>query len=396
MQILSKSKLGSTMTTKKLIFILVTVVVACVSCEKEKIEYKKEYSANFFIGFAYNGDFIIHDESISYYNPDSNKVFGNLFEHQNGRPLGESIHSLKFFRNWKDVYGIITVEGEDMIEIVDKNFISVKQIQLYRPRNISIMYSDEEIILVSYGDAENGGIAAIAPWDFSIADTISTGNTAGEIFVDDYIYVLSNGENDTDNTIAKIYYGDGPYSLQKVEDIVVGKRPVTSLPFKEQETGYYNQSLLIYCLGNSVEKPKIVLFDLIRNSIIDTYSYQTDTEYPEHIFELDTYKKEILYCSNNNIYLSPLADPDSRELQSEHNLVSMSLVNFRNECLAHDEQNNCTYTGMAEYYVGISGENNEGQQYLYRFNKTNPDKEYFELIDSIPINDNAKKILIRP
>jgi hypothetical protein len=384
------------MTTKKFIFITVTLVVACMSCEKEKIEYKKEYSGNFFIGFAYNNNFIIHDESISYYSTDSNKVFNNLFEHQNGRKLGESVHSLKFFRNWKDIYGIITVEGENMIEIVDKNFISVKQIQLDKPRNISIMYSGEDIILVSYGDAENGGLAVIAPWDFSIADTIRTGNTAGEIYVDNFIYVLSNGENDTDSTMAKIYYGNGPYALQKVEDIAIGKRPVLSFPFKEDETGFSNQSLLIYCLGNSVEKPKIVLFDLIRNNIINSYPYPTGTEYPEHILNIDPYENEILYCSNNKVYSSSLSDLGSQQLLTAHNLISLSLAGFKNECLDRDEQNNCTVTGWAEYYIGISGDNNEGQQYLYRFNESNLFKEYFEVIDSIPINDNARKIVIKP
>lgn len=382
------------MITRKSIFaIIVIIAVAFVSCEKEKIEYEKQYSGDSFYGFSLNNNFIIHDESISYYNADSNKVSGNLFEHQNGRKLGNSVHSLKFFRNWKDDYGIITVEGENMIEIVDKNFISVKQIPLYKPRNISIAWnSQDEFILISYGDAEHGGIAVFAPWDLSIIDSVRTGNTAGEIYVHNYIYVSSNGDNDADTTIAKIYYGDGPFSLQKVDDIVVGKGPVKNFETWHSIDGYYNRSLFIYCKGDEAEAPKIVLFDMIQDKVLGPYNLGSLANIPDQV--LDIYSDgEIYYNSNNSVYSVTLDDLASPKLLTRRNIMSLADV-YLNESPVKDPKINHYCNGCGDYYLGISAEENGEQQYLYRFYGQFFEDDFFELIDSIPIGPNAKEIVV--
>lgn len=387
------------MSTKKIVnIIIVLITVVFISCEKEKVEYTKEYSGSIFGGFNRNL-FVIHDESISYYNPDSNKIFSNLFEHQNGRKLGKSIHSLKFYYSQEGYCGVITVEDENRVVFVDKNFIAKKSIYLFKPRNISIGYiSGDLVILISYGNSKNGGVAIISTQNSEVITKINTVITPGEIVFHDYIYVLSNGENTTDSIISKFYSGRGPFSLQKVEDISVGKRPVSSLNFIESKTGFYNRSLLIHCLGDSMEQPKIVLYDLVLNKILNTYAFNHENNNSNSILGIVERNDNIFFNSGNKVYLASLDNFDTPELLSENNIISLAevIIGCSGVQYFYDSQNNCTGMYGEKYYVGISGENNNGQQYLYRFKESCNYEEFFELVDSIPIAPNAKKIVQLP
>jgi hypothetical protein len=381
------------------------------SCEKEKTEYHQTYNHDIFKGFSADRNyFILHDNSITYYNPDSNKVFHNLFEHQNGKKLGNSIHSFHpFFYNYVEYKnsGVFSLEDENKLVYIDlNNFVYDFEVEIESPRNIELVTgesyvmrrenvlsfhphlhgsSDHQSILVSAGSGRNGKLVVIIPYSNIINSEINTGNDPGKIYVHDYdyVYVFCNEKsNQRDSTIAKIHFDNYDASdFQKVEDIYIGINPVDFVEFAEYETGFYNPNLAILCKGDENTPASIVLFDLLLNKITDTYSFGDSDLKPERIINFrnysysDQYNPEVWFYANKKIYSANLSNLKQAEVLIDKDITEL------HHCFSNVE--------IWESFLGVSNNSESANSYLYRFKHFYP----YEVIDSIKIGEHAHKIV---
>jgi YVTN family beta-propeller protein len=152
---------------KKLSFILALVLVCYTSCKKEN---EQQPPSSLFTG---NGVFIINEGnfghgngSLSFYSYDSVKIYNDLFETANSRPLGDTPNSMLISGN--KIY--IVVNNSEKIEVVEKETLkSITTISgLNSPSEIAAvsgtkayitsMYSDLVAILDMENDAITGYI----------------------------------------------------------------------------------------------------------------------------------------------------------------------------------------------------------------------------------------------
>jgi len=345
-----------------LITLLLWIGSILISCEKEKIEYKKTWDGHNFIGFK-DGLFIVHDNSVGYYYPDSNKVFPDIFAHQNGWGLGTGVHS--FDAN----AGMITVENENKIEFVDlENFISIGSIEINRPRNIAFFGSYR---LVSFGDRVSGGVALV-DYNRDLMQMIPTGNEAGKIYTDgSTCYVFCSGKDENDSIIAILdrEFVNSVLSLRKVDSIVVGIKPVDfleiSLNFDSQHNG-----LAILCMGNQSVPASVVIFDLNTRKVQETYTFAKSGFKPESMFwigEPYTGSRKLAVYADGKLYQTELSNP----------MVTSVLI----------DKNVSDFYRYDQTYLAVSRDTISPVSYLYKFDVTTLD-----LIDSIPIEGKAKKI----
>ena len=104
---------------KKLFFALLLALPFLVSCEKENNE-QQEQPGSLFSGngvFVINeGNFMGGNGSLSFYSYDSLKIYNNLFETTNGRPLGDVPNSMLI--SGDKIYIVVNNSGK--IEVVEK------------------------------------------------------------------------------------------------------------------------------------------------------------------------------------------------------------------------------------------------------------------------------------
>lgn len=353
------------------------------ACETEKTEYHQVFEAPNFYGFyPTNMRYIVHDKSIDIYSPDSNKVYLDIYYRQNGKSLGNKIHS---FKQCNANTGIISVEGDDRVEFVDmKNFTSEGSVELENPRDIEIIYIDSyfSFALISFGKGNNGGLAVILLAEKNIIKTVETGNEPGKILVDgNFIYVMSTGENN-DYSIAKIFFD--MYETHKVDDIVIGPNPVDFVTYYGSYGDYQHQKAAIFCKGNQAIPASIITYDLITGKSENTYSFAGSGLVPESI----SYGKVLpgYYFSELTIFIN-----------ANKKLYRADIAELNNASLFIDKDISpliwSEYEGFNTYYIAISRDTVNEYSYLYRFlDDYNSLGDIPVLTDSIKIEGYAKGI----
>jgi hypothetical protein len=358
--------LNNKTTMKKqgyLIFFLLWISSILISCEKEKTEYEQTWDGHDFIGFN-EGLFIVHDNSVGYYYPDSSKEFPDIYKHQNGREIGSGIHSLK------PSAGMITIEDENKIEYIDfENFVTIGFNEINRPRNIDYL---GQYSLVSFGDNVSGGVAIVDVFNRKLVRTIITGNEAGKIYRDGkYFYVLSSGKNMTDSIISVLYTRD--YNLSQILDvfdtITIGIRPVDyveiSLNYDSQHRG-----LAILCMGNKTNPPSVVIFDLVTQTVEEKYYFENPEFKPESMFWIGEPwlgSRTLAVYANGRLYRSELTNPMYTSVLIDKNVSDL----YRYD----------------QTYLAVSRDTVNRISYLYKF-----DLLSLLLLDSMAIDGNARKI----
>lgn len=336
-----------------------------LSCEKEKTDYEQTWDSPFFKGFQ-NGLFIVHSSSIDYYYPDSDKIARDIYKIQNGRGIGNDIHS--FSPWWR---GIVTVENENKVEFVDvNNFISNGSLEIDHPRNI---YSLGEYELITFGNNISGGVALVDVANQALVMTIGTDNEAGQFYPDDHwnFYIFCSGKNMNDSAVSVLNVSDlnNPQVIHSIDTIVIGIRPVDfveiSLNFDSQHKG-----LAILCMGNHTVPASVVIFDLVTRKVAETYHFDKPDFKPESIFWIgEPYSGSRILAVNANgkLYQTELSDP----------MVTSVLI----------DKNVSDFYRYDRTYLAVSRDTINPVSYMYKF-----DVATLDLLDSIPIDGKAKEI----
>jgi len=344
------------------VILCIGMVLLLTTCEIEKTEYKNVIDDGSFSGFS-SGSFILHRQSISYYSPEENKVFSDLYFHQNGVKIKNGIHSMQSF----GYLGVITFQQDDAIELMDMvNFRSLGFLELENPRNIN---SEYPYCLVSFGDRETGGIAMIDIPGKEIVNTIRIGTETGKIFVDDqHVYVFCDGNNVEDSVLFRLYRaGYTPVALHKLDSFVIGIRPVDGVGISVHYPDYEHKGLAVLCKGNATIPASIVLLDLVTGKIAGSYPFESTTIEPENLFWLynyDNQPKILGSLINNKLYALTLNNPVEKSILIDKNISSL--------------------IQSGKYYTGVSSDTAGTTSRLYRF-----DPQTLELVDSLVIDGKA-------
>ncbi len=359
--------------SKYRVILTIISILVLVSCEIEKTEYQSALDPVSFGGFRL-GYFILHSQSISYYSSEVNKVYPDIYAHQNGKPLGNGIHSFYIQHD-----GLITFQKDNKIEFIDEvNIISEGFQEIEKPRDI--YGSPGGYLLISFGDTGNEGIAMVDMVEKKIVKTQYIGIRAGRIYQkDNYIYVLSDGTIMNDSIIEKYYYQENSDTfLLKIESFEIGIRPVDFVTIPIHYEDYTHTGMAILCKGNATIPASIVLFDLITEKVIKTYSFESPDIIPENLFWFPDYwnwyhgdqSKERIMVShiNDKLYTLTLNDP-----------VQISVLINRNiDFLISTD----------DYCLAVSRDTVGTESYLYRFDITT-----LELVDSLSIPPKALRLV---
>src|SRR4030042_4798497 len=264
------------------IVLTIFLVLLLTSCEIEKTEYQTILDDVYFGGFR-DGYLIVHNQSISYYSPEVNKVYPDIYTHQNGKPLGNGIHS--FYVDLFSGPGLISLQKDNKIEFIDvANFISIGVQEIEKPRDIFDLHG--RYCMVSFGDRSTGGIALVDFVEKKILKTLHTGIEAGKIYREEnYLYVFSDGYLMNDSIIEQFYYSqNSPASMHKLDSFSIGIRPVDFAEITIHYDDYDHEGLVILCKGNTNIPASIVLFDLITEKVTRSYPFESTNIIPENLF----------------------------------------------------------------------------------------------------------------
>jgi len=103
-----------------------------------------------------NDYFILHNNRSVIIHLKLNKVYPDIYAYQNGKILGNGIHSFHV-----DLYsgpGLISLQKDNKIEFIDVvNFISEGILEIEKPRDIFDLRG--RYCMVSFGEKSTGGIA---------------------------------------------------------------------------------------------------------------------------------------------------------------------------------------------------------------------------------------------
>ncbi len=208
-----------------------------ISCEKEDDTPRREgYARGVFI--ACEGAFNASNGSISWYDPDSNIVVNNLFEHVNGRPAGDVVQSFTLAGD----LGVIVANNSQKIEVVDLvTFESISTITGFTyPRYFA--YTGKGSGYLSNGNLD-GHVYSIELESGIITDTIDVGMGPEQMVVaGNHLYVANSGGWAFDNTVSVI----DTRSNEVVATVEAGDIPVALVTDRDNNVWVLSRGKVVY------------------------------------------------------------------------------------------------------------------------------------------------------
>jgi hypothetical protein len=199
--------------------LILSVLIAC-SCTKPDEPGILDQDESFLAG---NGVFIINEGnytwgngSISYFSYDSSRIFNDIFQKMNARPLGDVPNSMTIYGD----YAYIVVNNSGKIEVVKRNSLKSQATitGLKSPRNIGVIDDSKAYLTSLYSDS----LAIINLKNNTISGYINIRRTSESIIVNGKKAFISNwsGGNeivvintDLDKMIDSVEVGKEPESM---------------------------------------------------------------------------------------------------------------------------------------------------------------------------------------
>lgn len=156
------------------LLLLITFVLAFVSCKKEPPE-TKEYLEDEGVFICNEGNFMNGNASLSFLNTKTKTINNQVFFNANNFPLGDVCQSMVIYGN----YGFIVMNNSGKIMVINtKTFKHIATINgLISPRYIEIISATKAYVT----DYNSGSISIFNPANFQQTGSINIGSTTEAI-----------------------------------------------------------------------------------------------------------------------------------------------------------------------------------------------------------------------
>ena len=284
------------MKKNQLLTMALGAIVLLGSCTKDPETAKPEVpSEELFksgVYFVNEGGFGASNASIDLFNRDSNKVYENIFEAVNGRPLGDVAQSM-YIKNGK---GYIVLNGSGKIEVINiTNAQSIATITGFSsPRYM--VFKDTSTAYVS--DWSSNTVKEINLVTNTIVRSISVGEgPEGLLIANNKLYVTNSGGYGIDSTISVI---DLSTKLE-TKKFVVGDAPTAI--FEDA-----NAKLWVLCRGSygvdfmtsdDDTEGKLVEFNSSQEDILKSIKIGNKGDHPDKI-KMNESKNTFYFLSSYN------------------------------------------------------------------------------------------------
>jgi len=177
---------------------LILTIVGCTSNPTSSTEGPPQTIKGVYV--LNEGGFMKNNASLTYYVPDSNKVYQDVFRAVNGRPLGDVANDMKIFQG----RGYIVVNNSNKVEVIDigtNRSVGTINIGAGRsPRQIAFADVNKAYVTNLY----DSSVAVVDLLTFSVTRTIQVGqNPEGIAIVQGKAYVANSGFG-SGNTVSVI------------------------------------------------------------------------------------------------------------------------------------------------------------------------------------------------
>jgi YVTN family beta-propeller protein len=173
------------------------------------------------------GNFGQLNASLSFYDPESDRIYNHVFKAANNRDLGSIAQSIVFL----DSIAIVVVNGSDKLEVINTHtFKAIHTVALpagSSPRHIAVLNKDKAYVTQLYSN--NCAVINLNNWQ--IIKQIAVGaNPEGAAIANDNLYVANSGFGNgntvsviathSDEVIQTIMVADNPISVKALQDKV--------------------------------------------------------------------------------------------------------------------------------------------------------------------------------
>ncbi|MBG0861058.1 MAG: YncE family protein [Bacteroidales bacterium] len=248
---------------------LIFCIIVCItaSCTKHNDPMIDDFPVTFLTGsgvFIINeGNFNWGNGSVSYYSYDSLKIYNDIFQSINGRPIGDVPNSMVIDED--KIYIVINNSGK--IEVVEKStFKSVRTITgLKSPRNISVVDDYKAYVTSLYSDS----VTIISLADNTISGFINLRRTSESIVISGKKAFISNWVGGNEIMVVNTF------NDKVIDSVEVGKEPESMVLDK-------NTVLWVLCNGGWAKEnyAELVKVNVNTHEIINTFVFPSKLDSP--------------------------------------------------------------------------------------------------------------------
>jgi YVTN family beta-propeller protein len=261
----------------KKLLIFAFLMAAFASCKKTPEFNGEEFKMGGGLFILNEGNYMGGNGSLSFYSYDSTKIYNDLFQTVNGRPLGDVPFSMVI----KDDRAYIVVNNSGKIEVINSSTLqSVTTINnLISPRNIAFINSSKAYVTSLYSDS----IAILDTYSNSISGYINLRRTSEAIVIAGNKAYISNWAGG--NEIMVVNTLDN----KVVDSIKVGTEP-------ESMVLDINKNLWVLSTGgwSGTEVAKLSKINISTDKVLFSYDFPGNGAYPSSL-TIDSYGQVLYY-----------------------------------------------------------------------------------------------------